>query len=241
MLNKATLETSNLPFSIYFEALGINTEENVFIPTNELLDLNLSSKNSMKKILILLGAVFLSIPGQAQNYIGIRSDIMSYSLKSQYGHKFNTGASYAAFYEFDYKPLISFGAEIGGYKFHFDDNKSTNIYVKPTVIFNGKIGHSTLAIFAGVSFDVSMSNKINNPTNYYPAPMGNTEAGITEKAYFYRSFGAVCGGFSYSYRIKRMDIGFRYETLGTQGGFYKGYESNFQRFGLFLKYKISKT
>lgn len=237
MLNMKNTKALILPFLRYFKRVGINTDENVLILKNELLVLGLSLKN-MRKIVVLIGVIFLALPGQAQNYIGVRSDIMSYSLKSQYGHVYNSGTSYSVFSEFHYKPLISFGGEVGGYKFQFDNNKSTNIYVKPTVIFNGQIRRSTLSVFAGASFDVSLNSKINNANNYYTGE--NIIGGITEKAYFYHSFGALCGGFSYSYRIKNIDLGLRFETLTSQGGFYKGYDSNFQRFGIFVKYRISK-
>lgn len=165
---------------------------------------------------------------------------MSYSLKHQYGHLNNYGVSYSGFAEFKYKPLVSFGAELGGYNFEFDKNQSTNLFIKPTIIFNGNIGRSTIGIYTGISFDVSVDHKIKTSYNdyYLPRESGDTSI-VQEKAFFYNSFASFVIGASYSIRItKNLHIGGKLEASASQGGFYKGYESNFKRAGLFVKYKF---
>lgn len=181
------------------------------------------------------------MPAYCQNYIGVRTDIVNYNLKSYLGEMSNTTMSYSIFGQAYYNRFISFGGEAGGYNVEFNDNKATNAFVKPTIIFNGQMKHSNIALYAGVSFDFTLSTQIKNLYQYYaPGAAQGDVAGLYEKAYFYKSFGAICGGATYSYEIKRISIGIRYEIMTSESGFYKGYDSNFTRFGLFLKYRINQ-
>lgn len=173
----------------------------------------------------------------AQNYLGIKSGIVDYNLKSQYGRQVNRSMYYSVISEFKYNEGISFGIEGGGYGFSFDNNKSTNLFIKPSVIFGLHFNkRNSVLLSGGFSYDVSVKSDIK--TKYQNYPTKNDTSFVSEKAFFYKSFAAPFVSISYCRNIGNIGLGINVEYSASQGGFYKGYESNFTRVGLFIKRKF---
>lgn len=196
----------------------------------------------MKNIAIL---ILITLPywSNAQIFVGPKVDLMSYKLKSFRDPDLsNTGASYSAFVEIPFRKLIKIGIETGIYKFELDRNTSTNVFIKPTFIFNAQIGKNNISISPGISFDMSVKNQINSPYKDYYTYTDDDTLIYSERASFERAFSSLVIGFAYSRQISnKFDIGIKIETMGSLDGFYKKYTSSFNRYGLFVKYRISKN